>query len=215
MISRVAPGPALLADRILAVVRGTGGRHTAAVLDTLAEAGIRCLEVTMNTPGSLTELSAARTRLPADTELGAGTVLTAGQVDAVAAAGGTFVVSPDVRESVAGRARALGLAYYPGALTPTEVAAAWELGASAVKVFPASLGGPGYLRELHGPFRDIPLLPTGGVAAGNAAAYLGAGAIAVGVGGALLGDALDGGSLASLRERAVRLIAAAAEAVAE
>jgi len=210
MTSRIAPGPALLDSRILAVVRGTGGGHTAAVLDTLAEAGIRCLEVTMNTPGALDDLRAARKRLPEGTELGAGTVLTAEQVDAVADAGGTFVVAPDVREAVARRAHARGLAYYPGALTPTEVAAGWDLGAAAVKVFPASLGGPGYLRELRAPFRKIRLLPTGGVCADSAADYLRAGAIAVGVGGALLGDALDGGSLAELRERADRLIAAVA-----
>jgi Entner-Doudoroff aldolase len=212
MTSHVAPGPALLASRVLAVVRGTEGRHTAAVLDTLAEAGIRCLEVTMNTPGSLAELRAARDRLPADVELGAGTVLTTEQVDAVAGMGGSFVVAPDTRPDVADRARTHGLGYYPGALTPTEVSAAWQRGASAVKVFPAALGGPRYLRELRGPFREIPLLPTGGVGIDDAGDYLRAGALAVGVGGALLADALDGGDLGALRDRALRLLAAVAEA---
>jgi 2-dehydro-3-deoxyphosphogluconate aldolase/(4S)-4-hydroxy-2-oxoglutarate aldolase len=212
MTPHVAPGPALLATRVLAVVRGTEGRHTAAVLDTLAEAGIRCLEVTMNTPGALEALRAARDRLPPDVELGGGTVLTAEQVDAVAETGGTFVVAPDLRPAVADRARARGLGYYPGALTPTEVGAAWESGASAVKLFPGSLGGPHYLRELRGPLRDVPLVPTGGVGIDDAGEYLKAGALAVGVGGALLGDALDGGDLAALRERAVRLLAAVAEA---
>jgi len=212
MTSRLPRGPALQAGRVLAVVRGTERRQVAAVLDTLAEAGIRCLEVTLNTPGSMAELRAARQRLPAEVELGAGTVLTAGQVDAVADAGGSFVVAPDTRPPVAGRARAHRLAYYPGALTPTEVGAAWELGAAAVKIFPASLGGPGYLRELRGPFRDVLLLPTGGVGLDDAGAYLRAGAIAVGLGGSLLGDALDGGDLAALRGRAERLLAAVAEA---
>jgi 2-dehydro-3-deoxyphosphogluconate aldolase / (4S)-4-hydroxy-2-oxoglutarate aldolase len=184
----------------------------AAVLDTLAEAGIRCLEVTMNTPGALDELRAARDRLPGDVELGGGTVLTAEQVDAVADMGGSFVVAPDARPDVADRARARGLGYYPGALTPTEVAVAWQRGASAVKLFPASLGGPHYLRELRGPFRDVPLLPTGGVGIDDADGYLRAGALAVGVGGALLGDALDGGDLSALRERALRLLASVAEA---
>jgi len=212
MTPHVAPGPALVASRVLAVVRGTEGRHTAAVLDTLAEAGIRCLEVTMNTPGALDELRAARDRLPADVELGGGTVLTAEQVDAVADMGGSFVVAPDARPAVADQAHARGLGYYPGALTPTEVGAAWERGASAVKLFPASLGGPRYLRELRGPFRDVLMLPTGGVGIDDADSYLMAGALAVGVGGALLGDALDGGSLAALRERALRLLASVAEA---
>ena len=212
MTLHLAPGPALVVSRVLAVVRGTEGRHTAAVLDTLAEAGIRCLEVTMNTPGALDELRAARDRLPGDVELGGGTVLTADQVDAVADMGGSFVVAPDARPDVADRARARGLGYYPGALTPTEVATAWQRGASAVKLFPASLGGPRYLRELRGPFREVPLLPTGGVGIDDADSYLRAGALAVGVGSGLLGDALDGGSLAALRERALRLLASVAEA---
>ena len=212
MTLHLAPGPALVVSRVLAVVRGTEGRHTPAVLDTLAEAGIRCLEVTMNTPGALDELRAARDRLPGDVELGGGTVLTADQVDAVADMGGSFVVAPDARPDVADRARARGLGYYPGALTPTEVAAAWQRGASAVKLFPASLGGPRYLRELRGPFREVPLLPTGGVGIDDADSYLRAGALAVGVGSGLLGDALDGGSLAALRERALRLLASVAEA---
>lgn len=211
MATRAAPGPMLLDGRVLAVIRGTEGRHTAAVLDTLADAGIRCLEVTMNTPGALATLQTARERLPAEVELGAGTVLTAQQVDAVADAGGTFVVAPDARAAVAERAHARGLRYYPGALTPTEVGAAWELGATAVKIFPATVAGPGYLRELHGPFREVPLLPSGGVTIDNAASYLDAGAIAVSVGGALLADALDGGDLTALRDRAARLLAAVDE----
>jgi 2-dehydro-3-deoxyphosphogluconate aldolase/(4S)-4-hydroxy-2-oxoglutarate aldolase len=81
-----------------------------------------------------------------------------------------------------------------------------------VKVFPASLGGPHYLRELRGPFREVPLLPTGGVTIDDADSYLKAGALAVGVGGALLGDALDGGDLAALRDRALRLLASVSEA---
>jgi Entner-Doudoroff aldolase len=212
MITRVRPGPALLASGVVAVVRGISGDRTEAVLAALAAAGVRCLEVTMNTPGALESLRAARERLPADVELGAGTVLTPGEVDAAADAGASFVVAPDTRVGVAARALERGLGYYPGALTPTEVGAAWKLGASAVKVFPASAVGPRYLTELGGPFRDIPLLPTGGVGIDVVGDYIAAGAIAVGVGGPLLGDALDGGSLDALSERAQRLIAAAAGA---
>jgi 2-dehydro-3-deoxyphosphogluconate aldolase/(4S)-4-hydroxy-2-oxoglutarate aldolase len=212
MITRVRPGPALLASGVVAVVRGTSGDRMEEVLATLAAAGVRCLEVTMNTPGALASLRAARERLPADVELGAGTVLSPGEVDAAADAGASFVVAPDTRAGVAARALERGLGYYPGALTPTEVGRAWELGASAVKVFPASAVGPRYLTELGGPFRDIPLLPTGGVDIDVVGDYIAAGAIAVGVGGPLLGDALDGGSLDALSERAQRLIAAVAGA---
>jgi 2-dehydro-3-deoxyphosphogluconate aldolase / (4S)-4-hydroxy-2-oxoglutarate aldolase len=208
MDARVAPGQVLISSRILAVIRSADSCHVAAVLDALASAGIRCLEVTMNTPGALRLLREARDRLPATVELGAGTVLTASDVDGVAAAGGSFVVAPDARSDVAAQAHICGLAYYPGALTPTEIRAAWDLGASAVKVFPARLTGPDYMRELRGPFPDIPLIPSGGVGIDSAARYLQAGAIAVNVGGALLGDALDGGNLQELRQRATQILAA-------
>jgi 2-dehydro-3-deoxyphosphogluconate aldolase/(4S)-4-hydroxy-2-oxoglutarate aldolase len=89
------------------------------------------------------------------------------------------------------------------------VAAAWDLGATAVKVFPASVVGPNYLRELHGPFPEIPLMPTGGVGIEAAADFLAAGAVAVGVGGPLIRDALDGGDLDALADRARRLLASA------
>jgi Entner-Doudoroff aldolase len=212
MITRVRPGPALLASGVVAVVRGTSGDRTDAVLTTLAGAGVRCLEVTVNTPGALESLRPARERLPADVELGAGTVLRPEEIDAAADAGASFVVAPDTRAGVDARAPARGLGYYPGAFTPTEVGAAWELGASAVKVFPAGAVGPRYLKEQGGPFRDIALLPTGGVGIDVAGDYIAAGTIAVGVGGPLVGDALDGGSLDALSERARRLMAAAAGA---
>jgi hypothetical protein len=134
------------------------------------------------------------------------------EIDSAADAGASFVVAPDTRAGVDARAPARGLGYYPGAFTPTGVGAAWELGASAVKVFPAGAVGPRYLKEQGGPFRDIALLPTGGVGMGVAGDYIAAGAIAVGVGGPLVGDALDGGSLDALSERARRLIAAVAGA---
>ncbi len=208
MYSRLHPGAALTATKVLAIVRGTRGDRVGAVLGTLVTAGVRCLEVTLNTPGALDALRQARKELPPDIELGAGTVRTAADAQAAADAGAAFLVAPDTREEVAERARELGLAYYPGALTPTEVARAWDLGATAVKVFPAP--GPGYVKELAGPFRDIPLLPTGGIGAGDAPGYLAAGAVAVGVGGALICDALDGGSLDALADRARRLLAAIA-----
>lgn len=209
MITRSDPGPALSATRVVAVVRGGAADRTLPVLEALVDAGIRCLEVTMNTPGALATIRAARASLDGRAELGVGTVLSPQEVDDAADAGATFIVCPDTRTEVAERARALGIAYYPGALTPTEISAAWELGAAAVKVFPAALLGPTYLRELRGPFPDIRLLPSGGIGSDNAKDFLDAGAIAVGVGGHLLGDALVGGSLAALRTRAVRLLAAA------
>ena len=210
MIPRLAPGAALTATGVVAVVRGRRADRVADVLDTLVAAGVRCLEVTLNTPGALEELRAARERLPADVELGAGTVRTRAEAAAAADAGASFLVAPDIREEVAEAARERGIAHYPGALTPNEVGRAWDLGATAVKVFPANAFGPRYLRDLAEPFRDVRLLPTGGIGPDTAAGYIAAGAVAVGAGGSLIGDALDGGSLPALADRARALLAAAA-----
>ncbi|MGH3240795.1 MAG: bifunctional 4-hydroxy-2-oxoglutarate aldolase/2-dehydro-3-deoxy-phosphogluconate aldolase, partial [Spirillospora sp.] len=115
---------------------------------------------------------------------------------------------PDTSAEVADVARDHGVSYFPGALTPGEVARAWDLGVTAVKVFPANALGPRYLRDLAEPFRDIPLLPTGGIGADTAGGYIEAGAVAVGAGGSLIGDALDGGSLTALATRAKDLLGA-------
>jgi Entner-Doudoroff aldolase len=207
-ITRSDPGSALSETRIVAVVRGGDADRTLPVLETLVDAGIRCLEVTMNTPGALATVRSARASLDRRVEVGVGTVLSPEEVDGAADAGADFIVCPDTRAEVAERASARGLAYYPGALTPTEIGAAWDLGAAAVKVFPAGRLGAAYLRELRGPFPEIRLLPTGGIGSGNAREFLDAGAIAVGVGGSLIGNALTGGSLADLRARAEQLVSA-------
>jgi len=184
---------------LVAIVRGSSPDHVGAVCDAIMAGGIECIEVTLNTPGAL-DVLAARSAGPG--LWGAGTVLTADQVDEVADAGGTFCVTPVVDEAVGAACRRRGLAWYPGAATPTEIHHAWTLGAAAVKVFPAaSLGGPQYLREVLAPLDEIRLVPTGGVDAASAAEYLAAGAVAVGLGGSLIGDALRSGDLAGLSAR--------------
>ncbi|GAB3278858.1 bifunctional 4-hydroxy-2-oxoglutarate aldolase/2-dehydro-3-deoxy-phosphogluconate aldolase [Parasphingorhabdus pacifica] len=175
-------------------------------MDTLVESGVRCLEITMNTPGALDAVRAAGERHGSTVELGVGTVRTPEQVDRAADAGARFVVTPGTDEDVAARVNKYDLAYFPGAFTATEVSSAAKLGASAVKIFPASLGGPGYVRELRAPLDDIAMLPTGGISLETARAYLDAGACGVGVGGPLLGDALDGGDRTELSRRAHALL---------
>jgi 2-dehydro-3-deoxyphosphogluconate aldolase / (4S)-4-hydroxy-2-oxoglutarate aldolase len=201
--ARQKPGPLLTGTGVVAILRGKQtGEHLPAVIDTLVANGIRCLEITTNTPGALAALAAARSRYGDEVELGVGTVLTGEQVAAAREAGAQFVVCPHTDPAIADAALAAGLGYYPGAFTATEVLSAWRLGATAVKVFPASVAGPRYLRELRGPIDDVPLLPTGGVSIESVPEYLAAGAIAVGMGGPLIGDALDGGDLTELAERA-------------
>jgi 2-dehydro-3-deoxyphosphogluconate aldolase / (4S)-4-hydroxy-2-oxoglutarate aldolase len=204
---RTPPGEALTATRVVAILRGRRADHLDAAVDALVESGVRCLEITMNTPGALDAVRRATRRHPS-AEIGVGTVRRAEQVGPAADAGARFVVTPGTDPRVAAEVGRHGLAYYPGAFTATEVLTAWELGASAVKVFPASLGGPPYIRELRAPLDDVNLVPTGGVSVEQAADYLAAGALAVGMGGPLLGDALDGGSLAGLRDRAGTVLAA-------
>jgi len=209
---RRGPSRALLETGVVAIVRGGSGGDTAGVIDTLVQAGVRSIEVTLNTPGAIEALRAARDRLGADVELGAGTVRSPDEVAAVAEAGAEYVVSPHTSVRIGARAAALGLAWYPGAFTATEVVTAWELGAGAVKLFPASVGGPRYLRELRAPLDDVLIVPTGGIDAGNAGDYIAAGAVAVGAGGWLIGDALAGGGRAALAERARDLLDAVAKA---
>jgi 2-dehydro-3-deoxyphosphogluconate aldolase/(4S)-4-hydroxy-2-oxoglutarate aldolase len=136
-------------------------------------------------------------------------VLTAAEAQAAVEAGAAYLVTPGISAGAAEGVR-LGVPVLVGALTPSEVVAAVELGATAVKLFPvAELGGPSYLRALRAPFPGVPFVPVGGVTLDAVPAYLGAGATAVGVGSPLTGDSGDGGSLDALRERARALRAAA------
>ncbi|HEU4422944.1 MAG TPA: bifunctional 4-hydroxy-2-oxoglutarate aldolase/2-dehydro-3-deoxy-phosphogluconate aldolase [Pilimelia sp.] len=197
---------------VIAIVRGSSGARTAAVVTALVEAGLRSVEITLNTPGALEALRAARRRFGSEVEVGAGTVRAPDQVDAAARAGAAYVVSPHTSARIGARAGALGLGWFPGAYTATEVVTAWELGAAAVKLFPASAGGPRYVRELLAPLDDVRLIPTGGVDASNAGEFVAAGAVAVGAGGGLIRDALNGGSLTALADRARALLEAVAKA---
>jgi 2-dehydro-3-deoxyphosphogluconate aldolase/(4S)-4-hydroxy-2-oxoglutarate aldolase len=198
----------LAAARVLAIIRGTDTAATVAAGKALLEEGVRLVEVSLTTPGAPRAIEAIRSDAPAGSLVGAGTVLTVSDVADVAAAGAQFIVTPAVVESIAEAARR-GLPVAAGALTPTEAQAAVRHGASAVKLFPASLGGPAYLKSLRDPFPDIPFVAVGGVGLDEMHAYLAVGAVAVGVGGPLVGDAASGGSLSDLRTRARAYLAAA------
>jgi 2-dehydro-3-deoxyphosphogluconate aldolase / (4S)-4-hydroxy-2-oxoglutarate aldolase len=123
-------------------------------------------------------------------------------------AGAHYLVTPIAEIGLVGAAHRAGVPIVPGGLTPTELFAAWRAGAAAVKVFPANQMGPGYVKDLRGPFPEIAVVPSGGVDLRNAVAWLAAGATAVSVGGPLVGDAVRGGDLGALRERAAAFVAA-------
>ncbi len=181
-----------------------------AVVDVLVEAGVSLVEITLDTPDALAAISRAA---DAGVTIGAGTVLSVDDVRAAAAAGARFTVSPSLIEEVVEGALQLGLEPIPGALTPTELRRATMLGAEAVKIFPVGpVGGPGFVAALRGPFPEIGLLPTGGVAIHEIPEYLDAGASAVGVGGALTGTRppANDDEFAALQARAVASVRAAA-----
>lgn len=199
----------LIAYRMMAIARGRSGERLLPVLETLIEGGIRCLEVTLPTPGSLEAVSALRARFGGEVCVGVGTILSTAQARQAVAAGGQFLVSPHLDTAIVQEAALLGAGALPGVFTPTEAILAERAGATAAKLFPASVLGPGYLTALRGPLPDLPFVPTGGVNLADIGPWLRAGALAVAVGSPLIGDALDGGDLADLRKRAAAFASAA------
>lgn len=199
---RHAAGPAI------AILRGGTGEHVEDVIATLVDAGVRAIEITTNTPRWREGIAWASERYGTSASIGVGTVLEPRQLDEAAAAGAVFAVSPHLDAALGERAHERGLGWYPGAATPTEIVRAWQLGARAVKVFPAAqLGGPGFLKQVLAPLDFVDVIPTGGIGIDDASDYLAAGAVAVGLGSPLVGDALTSGDLDALRTRAERLVA--------
>jgi 2-dehydro-3-deoxyphosphogluconate aldolase/(4S)-4-hydroxy-2-oxoglutarate aldolase len=168
-------------ERLVAILRRVP--DVDARVSALADAGFGVVEITLDDPDAPAAIERARSR--GDVTVLAGTVRRAEQVDLAATAGAEAVVSPGFVREVVDRAAELGVPAVPGALTPTEVEAAWLAGAALVKLFPGSVGGPSYVRELLAPLADVPLLVTGGIDSRNARAFLDAGAAAVGAGSAL------------------------------
>jgi 2-dehydro-3-deoxyphosphogluconate aldolase / (4S)-4-hydroxy-2-oxoglutarate aldolase len=213
MPSRVETAAALQELGAIAIVRLESAARLRPVVNALSEGGIRAVEVTMTTKGALQALAECGSAVGDSVILGAGTVLDTETARLAVSAGARFVVGPTLCQGVVRLCRRYDVVSIPGAYTPNELAAAWEAGADLVKVFPAGNLGPGYLRELRGPLPFIRLVATGGVTLDNAAAFLAAGAVAVGVGGALVErGAVEREDYATIRERARRLAEAVREA---
>lgn len=204
-----APVPAPIAEgRIIAIGRGLEPDRVARIADGLVTGGIRAFEITLNSPDALGAIESLAGRLGDELLVGAGTVLTAGAAASAVDAGARFIVAPDTNPDLLAWALERQVPCFPGAFSPTEVHAAWRAGATAVKLFPASGVGPAYVRELRGPFPEIPIVPTGGITLETAPTFIAAGAVAVGLGSWLTGD----GDAAAIADRGVRLVAAIAEA---
>ena len=193
---------------IVGIIRVQSSTELLRIAQALYRGGLYCLEITMNTPGALKAIEEVGQNLP-EIIMGAGTVLDAVSAREAILAGAQFLVTPTVKLDVLEVAHRYGVPAIIGAMTPTEILTAWEAGADMVKVFPASVLGPKYLQEIHGPLPQIPLVPTGGITADNAGDFIRAGAVAVCVGSWLVDKkAVAEGRYAVLTERARQLIEA-------
>lgn len=169
-------------SRLLPVLRFRSRKDAETAIECLIEAGFRTVELTLTMPGAIELIGSLRRRSNADFLVGAGTVLELGSAQACLDAGADYLVSPCLVPGMAALAAAAGRIALTGGFTPAEVLTAWREGAAAVKVFPASTGGPSHLAALHAVFPDIPLCPTGGVVSSNMLDYFKAGAAVVGIG---------------------------------
>jgi 2-dehydro-3-deoxyphosphogluconate aldolase/(4S)-4-hydroxy-2-oxoglutarate aldolase len=216
MTVRPAIPVGLVEGGVVAIARRLAPETAPRVADALAAGGVRAFEVTLNEPqaNALRTIEAVAANAASSDgaarglAIGAGTVLTIDAARSAIDAGATFLVMPHTDPELVGWAAEQGIPAFPGAATPTEILAAWRAGAAAIKVFPASAVGPAFVRELHGPFPDIPLIPTGGVTAENAGTFIAAGAIAVGLGSWLVGDGDPAGVTTRARQVVVAVQAA-------
>ncbi len=171
---------------IVAVVRAPDSRQLVDVARALLEGGVEVMEITFTVPNALEVIRQVQAEIGNRILLGAGTVLDPETARAALLAGAEFIVAPTLNLDVIRLCRRYDKLVMPGAFTPTEILTAWEAGADIVKVFPADVGGPNYLKAIRGPLPQVRLMPTGGVDLQTAAAFLKAGACCLGIGGQLV-----------------------------
>lgn len=204
------------AAKIIVIVRGLPTEHMLPLAEALYAGGIRAIEVTFNQakPESWSDTTAAIRALcehfDGRIDVGAGTVMTPEQVHLAHEAGAKYIISPNVNEAVIRETKKLGLLSFPGALTPTEAVFAHGCGADAIKLFPAGDMGPGYLKALAAPLAHIDFMAVGGINENNAADFMKAGAIGLGIGGSLVNkawiEAGEFGRITALAEKYVKAV---------
>lgn len=198
---------AVLAEKVIAVIRMPDAARILDVIEALKKGGVKLLEITMTVPGALDIIQKLAVSKSGGVLIGAGTVLDADTAAAAIWSGADFVVSPLADPGMIAACRTHETLVAPGAFTPAEIVAAWDRGADIVKVFPATSLGPRYFRDLRGPFPQLRLMPTGGVNIENARAFIDAGACAVGIGTALVDKkTVAAADWDALTERARRLV---------
>ena len=194
----------ILEIKIVPVVRASSPAQALGAAEAVRAGGIPIVEVTMTVPGAIDVIAALSRSMGKDVTIGAGTVLDAATAQKCLDAGAQFIVSPGYDAETVALARREGVLVMPGSLTPTEVINSWKAGADFVKIFPAgNVGGPAYIKSLKAALPQIPMIPTGGVNLETAAAFLKAGAAALGIGGELIAKAaLESGNFAAITESA-------------
>jgi 2-dehydro-3-deoxyphosphogluconate aldolase / (4S)-4-hydroxy-2-oxoglutarate aldolase len=193
---------------IVAVLRCDSAAVVPNVVAALLDGGIRAIEITMTTPNAIDLIGRIATQFAdRDVLVGAGTVVTTRQAAAACDAGAQYIVAPTLSLDVIQYCNQREVVVVPGAFTPSEIQYAWQSGADIVKVFPANIGGPGYLRDLLGPLPGIRLIPSGGVDFETAPQYFQAGAFAVAVGSVVIGrDPTRDNAMADIRVNAERFV---------
>ncbi|WP_018931688.1 bifunctional 4-hydroxy-2-oxoglutarate aldolase/2-dehydro-3-deoxy-phosphogluconate aldolase [Gracilibacillus lacisalsi] len=172
--------------KLVAILRGVPSEHILDVAHALHQGGIRALEITVDTPNVLDAIEQLSKEFEQELIIGAGTVLDPETARAAIMAGSQFIFSPTVDIDTIKLTKRYGIVSIPGAMTPTEILTAYENGADLIKVFPATVLGPTYIKDIKGPLPHIPLMPTGGVNLDNISAYFQAGAVAAGLGSSLV-----------------------------
>jgi 2-dehydro-3-deoxyphosphogluconate aldolase / (4S)-4-hydroxy-2-oxoglutarate aldolase len=192
---------------LLAVIRGPSAELTVQMVEALIKGGVLGIEITYSTPNAEEVVKTLAGKYGEQVVLGMGTLTKPEQAQSAKAAGANFLVSPICEAKLVQAMVDSGLLTMAGALTPTEVFQAYSLGTDVVKIFPGSLGGPGYIKALKGPFPYIPMMPTGGVSAGNAADWFKAGVVAVGAGSELCPPELaKAGKFAEISQKAAEFV---------
>jgi 2-dehydro-3-deoxyphosphogluconate aldolase/(4S)-4-hydroxy-2-oxoglutarate aldolase len=172
---------------VIAVIRGMEVDKVVNIVDALLEGGVKALEITLNSPGAIDLIEEVSERVKdTDAIVGAGTVLDGETARAAILAGAEFVFAPNLNQDVIEVCNRYGKVVIPGVMTPTEIVNAYQAGADLVKIFPAGVMGPKYIKSVKGPLNHIPMMPTGGVGLDNAADFIEAGVVALGVGSALM-----------------------------
>ena len=198
---------------VVAVIRLKDPGRLRATVDALADGGVRALEVTMTVPRAVDLIAELAPTLPAGFLLGAGTVTDVATAHAVIDAGAAFVVGPIFRPAIIAACHERGVPAIPGCFSPTEILEAHEAGADIVKVFPATTLGPQFIKDVRAPLPHVKLMPTGGVTLDNAGDWIRAGAVAVGIGSALLdGAAIESGRFDVIAANARRVVAGVSSA---